>query len=324
MEEGDLEAREDQIRKARTMLWAALAGGLVMVFGMVTGRAGWFFTGFVLSWFGGLSGVRDVARAIGTHPLVMYPALVIGFAPVFNLLPIVYFLARSYQALEPGGAAEEPAPRPEAARPAPPRPAAAVKPKPATGIRGAVACVKGASLGGQVPDGESLTARITQPGIDMKPEDLPVMRATQGHFAVCYLIDEGSHYSFANHGQLKAAGLSLEELHRLAVGNLAALIGAKPGLALHSGAGHHGLTMGGQFEASLVLVDDLWDRTLAEHFPNGPLVAIPARDVLLFCDAKSREGLGHLRAAVARVTAGGNHLLAEKVFARVAGQWRAV
>jgi uncharacterized protein YtpQ (UPF0354 family) len=184
--------------------------------------------------------------------------------------------------------------------------------------------VKSASLGGQAADGESLQARISQPGIDMKEEDLPVMRATKGHFAVCYLIDEGSHYSFANHGQLKESGLTLEELHRLAVGNLAALIGAKPGLALHSGAGHHGLTMGGQFEASLVLVDDLWDRTLAEHFPNGPLVAIPARDVLLFCDAKSREGLGHLRAAVARVTTSGDHLLTEKLFARVGGQWRPV
>jgi hypothetical protein len=318
--EQDLEEREEQIRKARLMLWAALISGLIAVHLALLGMADPL-----------LPGLRPllVRRALGRarrgarhrhEPAGDVPGARARVRARLHLLPIAYFLLRSYQALEPGGAPEEPAPRPQAARPAASRPATAVKAGPATGIRGAVACVKNASLGGQVPEGESLTARITQPGIDMKAEDLPVMRATKGHFAVCYLIDEGAHYSFASHGQMKAAGLTLEELHRIALGNLAALMGAKPGLGLHSGSGHHGLTMGGQFEASLVLLDSLWDRTLAEHFPNGPWWRSP-RATCCSSATRNRARAGAPARRRGARDGGGDHLLTEKLFVRAGGKW---
>jgi hypothetical protein len=258
----------------------------------------------------------------------MYPALVAVFMPILNLLPLGYFLVRANGALaNPPEDDEEPAapsPPPRRAAAAPPaRPGAAgARPARASGLRGAIACIKSASLGGQVPEGESLKARVAQPGVDMAEADLPVMRATHGHFAVCYMIDEGSHYAYANHGQVKAAGMTLEELHRLAVGNLAALVDAKPGLKMHPQPGFQGLTLDGQFEASLMLVDALWDRALAPQAPNGAVVTIPSRDVCAFCDAKSAEGVKQLRAVAARVGAGGSHVLTDKLFVRADGKWR--
>jgi hypothetical protein len=60
----------------------------------------------------------------------------------------------------------------------------------------------------------------------------------------------------------------------------------------------------------------------AKHAPNGPVVAIPARDMCAFCDAGSATGVAQLRALAARIAAGGNHLIGDKLFVRQAGRWR--
>jgi hypothetical protein len=323
MEEEDLEAREKQLRTARLMLWAALIGGLITIFAMVTNSAGLFITFMLLSWLGGLSGVRDVARAIGTHPLLMYPVLVVACVPIVNLLPILYYLIRAHAALGPGGAPEEPV---SAALPLRKAAAGSAAPQPraATGIRAAIACVKSADLGsGAASASGDETLTVSVPSIpDMPAEDLPVTRAVQGVFLVCYMVDEGTHYSYVNEGQLQAAGMTRDALHGIGMANLAALVDGKPGLQLHPQEGFQGLVMGGQFEASLLLVDALWDRALAKHFPNGPVVAIPSRDVCAFCDSQSARGIAQLRKVVARVTAGGSRLMSDKLFIRRDGAWR--
>jgi hypothetical protein len=51
-------------------------------------------------------------------------------------------------------------------------------------------------------------------------------------------------------------------------------------------------------------------------------VAAPARDVICFCDSSSTEGLAELRAVIARVWPGGDHLLSDRIFERKDGRWR--
>jgi hypothetical protein len=317
MREGDDEAVEKQLRNARLMLWLALVGALIAPIALFTDKAGVFMVFWVMSFLGALGGIRDAARATGTHPLLMYPALVLSFMPIVNVVPVAYFLARAHKALREPPVEDEPAPAASKAR-AGPRAAA-------SGIRAAIACVKSADLGDALdppsPDDENLEVRV--PSVpDMPAEDVPVTRAVQGVFLVCYMIDEGSHYTYVNEGQLQASGMTREQLHRLGVANLAALVDGKPGLSLHAQEGFHGLTVGGQFEASLLLVDALWDRVLAKHFPHGPVVTIPSRDVCAFCDAQSARGVAQLRKVAARVTAGGQRLLSDKLFIRKDGTWR--
>jgi hypothetical protein len=84
----------------------------------------------------------------------------------------------------------------------------------------------------------------------------------------------------------------------------------------------HGLLLDGEFEASLLLLDDLWDDTLASHTPHGAVVAIPTRDVLTFCDAASADGIRTLRDLVQRTTAGGQQLLTPHLYRRVDGAWQ--
>lgn len=84
------------------------------------------------------------------------------------------------------------------------------------------------------------------------------------------------------------------------------------------------LAMGGEFEASLLLVDALWERggVLAGYTPNGAIAAIPARDVCAFCDARSKIGLDGVRKVAANPPAEARHALTTRLFARRDGRWR--
>ena len=44
-----------------------------------------------------------------------------------------------------------------------------------------------------------------------------------------------------------------------------------------------------------MLVDDVWNAVLRNDCQNGAVVAIPARDLCMFCDADSPEGIVALR-----------------------------
>ncbi|MBX7248394.1 MAG: DUF1444 family protein [Caulobacteraceae bacterium] len=118
-----------------------------------------------------------------------------------------------------------------------------------------------------------------------------------GHgLGVIYVVDEGDHYAYLNNRDLAASGLDMERLHTIALDNLAKL--ASQSLNRSSDGEIHTLLMGGDFEASLILLDDLWEHTFADLAPNGFVVAIPARDMLAFTDAQSGNGAAHLRRIV--------------------------
>ena len=82
----------------------------------------------------------------------------------------------------------------------------------------------------------------------------------------------------------------------------------------------YAVMLDGTFEASLILVDGLWDVSFAALAPHGIVAAIPARDILAFCDATSTEGLAELRQLIERVQ-GGDHLLTRDLYRRVGGRW---
>jgi hypothetical protein len=54
---------------------------------------------------------------------------------------------------------------------------------------------------------------------------------------------------------------------------------------------------------------------------HGFVVAVPARDVLAFTDAKSAAGIAELRGLVDRLFPGGDHLISPDLYKRDAGRW---
>lgn len=111
--------------------------------------------------------------------------------------------------------------------------------------------------------------------------------------------------------------VDLEELRQRALENLRALL---PPVEMHGGGPVFMLTAGGNFEASLLLLDALWDE-LAGHVEGEPVVAVPSRDVLILTGSASPEGIAQARELVARVTATGSHLVSATLLVRRAGAW---
>jgi uncharacterized protein YtpQ (UPF0354 family) len=154
-----------------------------------------------------------------------------------------------------------------------------------------------------------------------RPEalDAPVVRDYgNGLFAV-YLVDEGQHFAYVQNRHLASSKFTREGLHECALNNLAQRAQGKAKVQQHGPIS--AVFLDGMFEASLVLLDHLWDETLASKAPDGFVVALPARDVLAFCNVKSAEGIEALRGVVNRVFPGGDHLLTRTLYRRREGRW---
>ena len=187
----------------------------------------------------------------------------------------------------------------------------------------AIACVKHAGLTGVQPGASDL--RIDLQGATIPESQQPVLYVAPGGFGVVYLIDEGDHFVYANRGDLSDADVSADQLHQIGLKNLIAQTGkadGRPGLSVRQNGTFHALLMGGHFEASLVLVDAVWDNDhIRSIAPNGCVAALPARDLLAFCDAQSAQGIADLQAFSQRATTNADHLLTPDLFVRTNGQW---
>lgn len=174
----------------------------------------------------------------------------------------------------------------------------------------AVACVKSSN-----PQQAAAAVKLPQP-------DTPLVKDLSNGLHVVYLVDEGDHFIYVQNRHLAESDFSAEGLHECALNNLGQRSEGKARIQPHGPL--HAVLLDGNLEASLVLLDHLWDETLKHMAPNGFVAALPARDVLAFCDAESREGVEALRGMVQRVFQGGDHLLTRSLYRRRDGNWEAM
>jgi uncharacterized protein YtpQ (UPF0354 family) len=73
------------------------------------------------------------------------------------------------------------------------------------------------------------------------------------------------------------------------------------------------MSAGGNYEASLLLIDDIWSSGQVKV--NGDIVvAIPTRDVLLVTGSRNRAGLKRVRELAAKFVAQGPYELTDTLF----------
>jgi uncharacterized protein YtpQ (UPF0354 family) len=148
--------------------------------------------------------------------------------------------------------------------------------------------------------------------------DLPVTRQFDADLIITYLLDGGDTFKYVQNRDLGGAGLTKHQLHDLSLRNLSFL--AEDKLEVQAYGAVNVFLMGGHFEASLLLLDELWEKKLVYLAPNGFLVAAPARDVLAVCDIESNRGMAELRAIVNRAQSAG-HLITPVLLRREIGRW---
>lgn len=149
--------------------------------------------------------------------------------------------------------------------------------------------------------------------------DSPVVKDLGNGLCVVYLVDQDEGLVYVQNRHLTGTKLTSDGLHELGLHNLAERAAGKARMQQHGPV--NAILADGMFEASLILLDDLWDNTLAELAPNGFVVALPARDVLAVCDAKSEQGIEGLRSLTQRVFKSGNNLLTADLYWRQNGLW---
>lgn len=127
---------------------------------------------------------------------------------------------------------------------------------------------------------------------------------------VVYAIDTPSNIAYLNPGELDGLGVRRDELRALAVRNLRGLL---PGIEVQRGDTLSMVIADGNYEASLLLFDDLWARE-SERMRGAPVAAVPARDLLLFADSADADAVAQLREVAARAHAEATYGLTDRIF----------
>jgi len=161
--------------------------------------------------------------------------------------------------------------------------------------------------------------KTDEPALVIPDQEAPVFSPFAPDVGVAYLIDTGDSLRYVQYRHLAQASMSVSELHQCALENLSAIVDEK--LEVHRHKSVFALLLDGNFNASTLLLDQLWERRLKEFAPSGFVVAIPARDVLAFADASNSIGIAELREIVERVSDGGDHLLTQSLYTRRGSGW---
>ncbi|MEL7537937.1 MAG: DUF1444 family protein [Pseudomonadota bacterium] len=104
---------------------------------------------------------------------------------------------------------------------------------------------------------------------------------------VFYVLDTPSNIRYVSRGDLAASGIGFDDLREVAVGNLDSLMEQLEAMA---GEGFYALFLDGNYDASLLLVDAIWNSGSFD-VAGDLVVAVPARDILLITGSDEDSGL---------------------------------
>lgn len=127
---------------------------------------------------------------------------------------------------------------------------------------------------------------------------------------IVYAVDNPSNLSFITQKSLNESNIPRDKLRDIAINNLNKKL---PNLELHSGPLVSMITAGGNFEASILLLDNVWTGQDIPYQDNV-VIAIPARDVLLVADAKNPDAISKLREMVKKSMENSSYTLTDQLF----------
>ncbi|GAB6140592.1 hypothetical protein JCM14076_13210 [Methylosoma difficile] len=287
-----------------------------------------------IAFLAGALGIVLVGQLLDLNSLTKYLGIFLALVPGLNGLVCVYFIYVAYKGSKEAVVVDAPrkavTPRPVTSnnRPvvAPEFSSSAPKmPKNFNQVVDVIAHIKVADLP-DLPEGHVVDMEGKSAGLALAEKDSPLVLCQKGVFGVSYYMEKDDAYRYVTDADIKATDLDLKALHLMALNNLTDQVNNN--LKIKAFKNSYALLAGGQLEASLVLLDDLWDNVLKEQLPdalpNTPVVVIPARHVCAFCDVRSIEGIKELHAIAERVTKAGENLISESLFIRREdGKWEA-
>lgn len=127
---------------------------------------------------------------------------------------------------------------------------------------------------------------------------------------IAYVEDTPDNMAYFSVEELDKAGIKRSELRELAITNLRKQL---PKLELHKGPELMMIDAGGNYETSLLLFDNMW-RENKLGVAGEPVIAIPARDLLLVTGTKTPGGIKKLRETAHKAASESSYWLTEDLF----------
>jgi uncharacterized protein YtpQ (UPF0354 family) len=148
--------------------------------------------------------------------------------------------------------------------------------------------------------------------MDRGAEKLPknVYDDLNDHLIILYAEDSPKNVRYFGPEDLAEAQIDRKDLRSLACQNLKKLL---PKIERHGGNGLYMIAAGGDYEASLLLLDKLWDEMKSE-VKGDVVAAIPTRDLLIVTGSEDAEGIQRMKKIIEDATAKGSYRLTRKMF----------
>jgi uncharacterized protein YtpQ (UPF0354 family) len=162
------------------------------------------------------------------------------------------------------------------------------------------------------PAGEVESVSLATGSAQGAQADAPVIKQLAAGVVVTYVVDEPEGLVFIQNRHIAEAGIGIDELHMIGLGNLNNL--CKKQLRVERHGPIYGLFLDGNFEASVILLEYIWQIELADLVEESFTIAIPARDILAFCDSSSEEGVATLKQMIGKIAENGDHLISRGLF----------
>jgi len=146
--------------------------------------------------------------------------------------------------------------------------------------------------------------------------DAPISRVFSTTLMITYMIDEPGALVFVRERDIETG--KREALHARAIDNLRAHANDRK-LRFEPKGAAYVAKLDGEHDASLLLLDELWDPpTRVADLEGDIVVAVPSRGTLLFTGSRARGGIPALRAATMQYR---QRALSPELFVRRNGAW---
>ena len=152
-----------------------------------------------------------------------------------------------------------------------------------------------------------------------QPSDAPfVSEHFVGDLWIVYAIDSEAAILTLMKTQLEQLKLEFSQLKPLAVENLKRIL---PPVEQYGEGPVFMLTAGGDYVASLLLLDEIWQQC-KESVEGDIVAAVPSRDVLMFTGSNSQEGILALRKAVDNLSQNSAYLISNTMLRLHSDGWK--
>jgi uncharacterized protein YtpQ (UPF0354 family) len=147
--------------------------------------------------------------------------------------------------------------------------------------------------------------------ISMTGENVPIYKKLVGDLMCFYGIDRETYFELITKKQLPKE-ITVEILDSIARENL--LNATEGKIQIHkTDFNGYGLTCGGEYEAALMTLPEIWS-IINEKLGENVVFAAPSKDLIMFVSADSKENIESLRKVIEEVQTSGAKLLSKLTF----------